>query len=88
MYSIQSNITLPPVSTSGRGAPTKYPFASMKPGDSFDVPVERGKDYRKVMVTVSASCVKAGARSIGSKKKKFCCRSIVEDNLIRVWRIK
>lgn len=38
MYKIQSNVPYPAYNRAKTGAPARYPFYEMKPGDSFVIP--------------------------------------------------
>lgn len=82
-FKIERNI---PVSPKGRGPgrSEKYPFADMKPGDSFCVPTQNGQEPRQLQSTL-AGCwtryIKAHAPDA-----KFTTRQV--DGGVRVWRVK
>jgi len=77
MFEIESGLPLPP-----RHNPhTKYPFAQMKPGDSFFVPV--GPDGTLTKLASKVANVTARARK--EKLGKFAVRKLSDG--VRVWRV-
>ena len=66
----------------GGGRPTKYPWASMKIGDSFAVPFRDGDTAAKAMRRV---CVQAAKRRHGFS---FAQRALIENGqrVVRTWR--
>lgn len=74
MIKIQKNIPIPNT-TAGR--PSKYPFADMEIGDSFEL-----RDVPKNTVLNAAS---SWAKR-NKNKRKFCIR--YENKVTRIWRIK
>lgn len=80
MYAIEKRVPIPAVSKKSGRRP-KYPFAQMKPGDSFAVPVRGPKaiNTARRRLTVSA-CI--AAKKYGAK---FVTRSTPK--AVRCWRV-
>lgn len=78
-YKVESGVPIPPRESNKMGAPRKYPFWSMRVGDSFFVP------------KVGANTMNG---AIGYVQKKtgyvFTRRSVIEDGVsgVRIWRAK
>jgi hypothetical protein len=75
LYKVESNVPLPKKAASP-GAPTKYPFADMKVGQSFFVPE---KDTSPKNVRASASLAQKRC------KARFSVRTM--KNGVRVFRV-
>ena len=80
-YAIEKKIPMP--YTSGRGRPAKYPFAQMRKGDSFAVPFT-DDTLPKLRTRLSVCAANFAQRNGG----KFTLRTLKEDGVIRVWRVK
>jgi hypothetical protein len=65
------------LNTTKRGAPTKYPFATMAVGDSFSVVPKSQKNFQSSVWALAAKQRKLG--------KTFATRSY-KDGSVRVWR--
>lgn len=78
---IERNIALPP-KRGNHGV--CYPFDKMEIGDSFSVPTPKHRKVQSFASTLS-SCARSWANAHG-KKVKFTCR--IQDNNVRIWRIK
>lgn len=61
---------------------TKFPFKSMKVGESFDA-----GDYSTDLARSIAGNISYFLKRVGNKSKKFSCRK-TEDKKLRVWRVK
>ena len=69
-YAIQSEVDLP----AARNGRSRYPFAQMAPGDSFEAPEAENKSVR------------SAAHSYGKRHgQAFTCRR-QPDGSVRVWR--
>ena len=77
-FKVDSGVPLPALSKGGRGAPPKYPFGTMGPGDSFFVPVA---DAQRASHPVRRSANQYGKRC----GMKFATRSV--EGGIRCWRL-
>jgi len=66
-----------PTGTKKRGAPTKYPFATMAVGDSFSVTPKSQKNFQSSVWRLAMAQRKLG--------KTFATRSY-KDGSVRVWR--
>jgi len=75
---VERGIAIPP-----RDAPRnrRYPFGSMKPGDSFFVKVGEGDSLRRLANSVGG-CATTWAKRHGGK---FTVRSMPEQDGVRVW---
>lgn len=73
MYAIETDIPVPP--RAGRGRPSIYPWAAMKPGDSFLV-----SDAAKI------NSVRVNAIKRSKGKTRFLAAKVAEG--VRVWRVK
>jgi hypothetical protein len=79
MYQIETNVPIPP-RRAGVGRAPKYPFATMKVGESFLVKCEpKSIEQRRV--------VGAMRHSQRTLARKFASRYITEDSGVRVWRV-
>ena len=83
-------MTLPVVSTgvpapkrggNGQGRPARYPFASIKIGQHFDVKPEKGETLDQLVSRVRGAA--ATFRSRSQKKIGFAVR--VEGKVVRCW---
>ena len=85
-YKVHSGHKIPPPLTKGRPNTTKYPFRTMRVGQSFDVPVPDDK-----LDTYSADRFQNRIRSAAylAKPRKFTSRIIRNGKtaLVRCWRI-
>ncbi len=87
-YTISDNKPIPPMTHKKRGKPTKYPYADMKVGNSFDVPVEAGGDPKRVIDRMRNTSVSWAKRN--APERRFTVRAMCEDGrntIVRVWRI-
>lgn len=86
MFEIQKGIPIPE-SRGRRGRPNTYPFAAMKVGDSFSVPVEPGRPIAYVQKSIRAAALSFAKRH-GNVGHEYVTRSLREDgNLaVRIWR--
>lgn len=75
MIKVDRNIPIPPK----EGRPNKYPFESMKIGDSFEV--------RDVPKTTVLNAANSWAKR-HNKKVKFEIRYDKEKRILRIWRTK
>jgi len=89
-YKIEKNIPMPQESK-GFGQYPKYPFADMKKGDSFAVPVdpESTLQYIRTQNRVSAACVQYCQRKLNMRgyAGKFTVRCNKKEGIVRVWCI-
>ena len=76
-YKIEKNIPIT------KGKKSKYPFKEMEVGDSF----ECGEYSPKLMRRISATMRMFSKQTKGFEKYKFTVKRI-NDNKIRVWRIR
>lgn len=76
---IEKNIPIPPVRRKGNGLYAEA-ARSMKVGDSFAVPVEKGKPFPSLKV-----CADRATRGLGYK---FVGRVVIENDVkvVRLWR--
>ena len=79
MYRIESNIP-PPVRKKGRDP--KYPFADMKPGDSFAVDVGR-EGPRAVVNRLNAAA--HGWRRRNAPEARFIVETSEDRKKVRIW---
>ena len=76
MIKIDKNIPIP---SKGNGEP-KYPFKTMKVGDSFSISIKKvPQAHNRVNVAMS--------RQHKTTSKRYTIRNIKSSNEIRVWRI-
>ena len=80
-YAIEKNVPMP--STSGRGRHAKYPLAQMSKGDSFAVPFTN--DLLPKLRSRLSACAAYRAQHHGGK---FTMRTLKDEGVIRVWRVK
>ena len=73
-YEIKKNI---PIASRIKEKP-KYPFSKMEIGDCFDVPLKEIKPY-KLRQEVYAYAYR--------KKIKLLTRTLMDENVVRIWRI-
>lgn len=81
MFDIDKNITKPKFR--GRGAPSKYPFKSMRVGDSFFVPLGKFKSS----AALQSSVMNSGAVMLGGRGYVSSC-AVTEGGMegVRTWR--
>ena len=82
-YAIEKKIPVPRVSGRGGRRYAKYPFAQMRKGDSFAVPFT-DDTLPKVRGRLSVCATTYAQRNGG----KFTLRTLKDDGVIRVWRVK
>lgn len=79
MYRIESNIPLP---VRKRGRASKYPFADMKPGDSFTVDVGR-EEPRVVLNRINTAA--QGWRRRNAPEARFIVETSEDRKQVRIW---
>lgn len=82
MLAIEKNIALP---TTRRGNSSEFPFAKMKAGDSFLLPIH-GKTGQKGRLLARKNVATAMWRAKKALGFEFTLRTLKEG--IRVWRVK
>ena len=80
MFPVQGNIPIPRNRPAASGSRRRYPWRTMKVGDSFFVPCRDGEDPGKLQESIAATGVGAGKR-LGTR---YTTRR--EDDGVRVWR--
>jgi hypothetical protein len=83
MFKIEAGIPLPPPARGG-GRPTKYPFADMVVGQSFQVDIPEGKTPKQVAQMVSNSAQNWVTRT--DAKISFSVR-VIDAKTVRVWAV-
>lgn len=79
MYRIESNIPLP---VRKKGRDPKYPFADMKPGDSFAVDVGR-EEPRVVLNRLNTAA--QGWRRRNAPEARFIVETSKDHKEVRIW---
>lgn len=79
MYHIESNIPLP---VRKKGRDPKYPFANMKPGDSFAVDVG-GEEPRVVLNRINTAA--QGWRRRNAPEAHFIVETSKDHKEVRIW---
>lgn len=85
MITIDTNVPMP--TSSGAGAPSKYPFADMEVGESFFIEGGGiGSSSKVLRNRLTGACARAAKAMPG---KKFSLRMRNEDGTegVRVWRV-
>lgn len=89
-YKIEKNIPMPNEKR-GFGQYPKYPFADMKAGDSFAVPVdpESTLQYIRTQSRIAAACVQYCKSHLNMRgyTGKFTVRINKREGIVRVWCI-
>lgn len=81
MYEIEKNVPMP-TDVGGR-RPTRYPFATMEPGDSFLILAAEDSFQKRKANTQNS--IRAWCKS--HKDQSFTLRGNLERMEIRVWRV-
>lgn len=83
---IEKNIPLPEHKP-GAGKPNKYPFAEMEIGDSFAVPIPRGKSVSKARTSLHSAAL--SFTRYNNLNWTFKTGEEVVDRLayVRIWRV-
>ena len=87
-FMIDEGIPIPPKHGGGSTRQPKYPFAQMEVGDSFAIPL----GDKKVKGTyTSAMRLRSAATNFKRRNDDntwdFTVRTLVEEGLVRIWRI-
>jgi hypothetical protein len=87
VFVIESNIPIPP-RAGGKGSPSRYPFALMQVGDSFEVPLSACRSKRPTMARLQSSVSNAATlfTKAHNKHAKFSVRK-TSPTTFRVWRV-
>jgi hypothetical protein len=82
-YDVEKGIPIPIINRTTRHL---YPFEKMEIGDSFAVPVILEEPHHKKFNKLN-SAICAWRRKNKCPEKKFTCRFIKEESIIRCWRV-
>lgn len=69
------------------GRPSKYPFAEMKIGDSFDVEVRKNEKIDKVLTRVRSSAASYRQRNAKGKLSFIVRANDEKPNTVTVWSV-
>lgn len=82
-YEVEKGIPIPTINRTTRQL---YPFDKMEVGDSFKVQLVLGEKHAKKFNSLN-SAIHAFRKKNKCLEKRFTCRHIKEEEIIRCWRI-